>query len=68
MEIVKCSMCGKGHNDATVTAMIAGEGGAICDGCIVLCLGVLQDQAVRAIKLGRLAKLAEIPDPPEPAR
>jgi ClpX C4-type zinc finger len=40
---VSCSFCGK--DDKTVRKMIAGPGVYICDGCVGLCVTILDDDA-----------------------
>lgn len=38
-----CSFCNKSHVE--VPKLIAGPGGFICDGCVMVCLEILQDEA-----------------------
>lgn len=50
MELQKCSFCGK--SDRQVGRLIAGPGVCICDECVSLCLGVLENDEREIERLG----------------
>ena len=43
-----CSFCGKSQHE--VAKLIAGTGVYICDGCIILCSGIMKEEAKKALE------------------
>jgi ATP-dependent Clp protease ATP-binding subunit ClpX len=59
-DLLKCSFCGKSQKQ--VKKLIAGPGVYICDECIDLCNGIIEEELAEAgeVKLDELPKPAEI--------
>lgn len=61
---IRCSFCGKTHDE--VSRMIAGNGCYICDECVHLCLGILDDNFETGIEEHDALEGMELDDLPKP--
>jgi ATP-dependent Clp protease ATP-binding subunit ClpX len=51
-EVPKCTFCGKTEHQ--VRKLVTGQGAAICDECIELCVSIISDERIKDVEVNAL--------------